>query len=529
MLRRTLRTESERGIVIATVTSGWTRVRGLLGRMSMYRLVLAALGVLAAAALVLSFFELVVPGPLELLATLAVLLVACVGANALAQLLLRRPIRHESSIITAGILLFVLRPTLVPLELVWVGLAGIAAVASKYLIAWRGRHIFNPAALGAAVLTISGLGASAWWVGSPVLAGPVIVLGFLVLARTERLRVVVTFLVVAVGVSVLRLGVQSQAAGISFDAGQALSFALWSSPFLFLGAFMLSEPLTLPPRRWQQLTVAVVVGLLAGWPISVGPFTLGQERALLIGNLLAFVWAAHHAVRLRLTDARMITPTVRQLTFAARRPVRFAAGQYLELEVPHRRADARGTRREFSIVSAPSDGSNVQVAYRVTDGPGESSYKRALATAETGTDFAATGVWGDFLLPTNPGAPVLLVAAGIGVTPFVSQLREARARDFDRDAVVVYVASAASELAFRDDLEKAGVKVVVFTRDEPRDLPGNWVWARGVRLDAEGLRRVVPDLASRHAYISGPPTLIAELAPALEKARSLTTDAFAGY
>jgi hypothetical protein len=39
----------------------------------------------------------------------------------------------------------------------------------------------------------------------------------------------------------------------------------------------------------------------------------------------------------------------------------------------------------------------------------------------------------------------------------------------------------------------------------------------------------VPDLAARHAYISGPPGLIADLAPALEKARSITTDAFSGY
>jgi hypothetical protein len=33
----------------------------------------------------------------------------------------------------------------------------------------------------------------------------------------------------------------------------------------------------------------------------------------------------------------------------------------------------------------------------------------------------------------------------------------------------------------------------------------------------------------RHAYISGPPRLIADLAPALDKARSITTDAFSGY
>ena len=37
-----------------------------------------------------------------------------------------------------------------------------------------------------------------------------------------------------------------------------------------------------------------------------------------------------------------------------------------------------------------------------------------------------------------------------------------------------------------------------------RTCPRHWLWARGVRLDAEGLLRVVPDIAARHAYISGP-------------------------
>ncbi len=519
--------------MIAMVVGGWTRIRGYLGRLSMYRLVLMALGVLTVVALVLSFFELVVPAPLELLVTVAVLAAATVGVNALAQRILKLPIRHESSLITAAILVFILRPSLDPLQLLGIALAGAVAAASKYLIAWRGRHILNPAAVGATVLTISGLGASAWWVGSPVLAAPVLVLGLFVLVRTERLRIVATFFVIAVGVYVLRVAVQSQAAGFELDPGQTLSFALGSSPFLFLGAFMLSEPLTLPPRRWQQMTVAAVVGVLAGWPIPLGYFTLGQERALLIGNLLAFVWVAHHAVRLRLADARMITPSVRQLTFEARRPVRFVAGQYLELDVPHTRADARGTRREFSIVSAPSDAPTVRVAYRVKpgkgSGSGESTFKRALAVASPGAEYSATGVWGDFLMPSNPNAPVLLVAAGIGITPFISQVREDRARGVERNAVLIYVASEASELAFRDELEASGIEVIVFTRDQPRDLPRNWVWARGVRLDAEGLPRVVPDLSSRHAYVSGPPQLIAELAPALAEARSLTTDAFAGY
>ncbi|MBB6392432.1 flavodoxin reductase [Microbacterium thalassium] len=521
--------------MLSSLTAAWTRVFGVLGRVSMYRLVFLALLSLTVIAFALSLFDLVAPGPLELAVTAAVLAVVCVAVDVAAHRILHLNMHIESSIITASILLFVLRPSLDPLALVGIAIGAAVASLSKYVLAWRGRHIFNPAAVGATALTLLGavfpaLGGSSWWVGTPAMAGPVIVLGLAVLWRTEKVRVIAVFLVVAIGVGVLRTSAQYQAAGVEIGLTDILWPLLWSGPFLFLGAFMLSEPLTLPPRRWQQLTVAAVVGVLAGWPIPVGAISLGQERALLIGNLVAFAFALRTAVRLTLAERDELSPTVRRLTFRARRRFAFTPGQYLELDVPHRHPDARGTRREFSIASAPEDLPMVSVAFKESTSKAPlSSYKKALAQVTEGTALAVTGVWGDFLLPTRTGAPVLMVAAGIGVTPFVSQLRHARLAGEDRDIVLVYVASEPEELVYRDEIEASGVPVVVFTRTEPADLPPHWRWARGVRLDADGLLRVVPDIAARHAYISGPPGLIAELAPALERARSITTDAFSGY
>jgi ferredoxin-NADP reductase len=518
--------------VIAAFTAGRTRVRGLLGRVSMYRLVLLSLAGLAALSLVLSLFDLVGPGPVEILVTAVVLGLASAGTDLAAQSVLRMPRRFESSFITAAILLFVLRPTLEPAGLAGIVLAAVAASLSKYVLVWRGRHVFNPAAVGATVLTLvslaaPALGASSWWVGTPALAAPVLLVGVAVLWRTEKLRVVAGFWVIATAVAFVRTSAQYSAAGLEMAPLPLLGQVAFSSPFLFLGAFLLSEPLTMPPRRWQQYTVAAVVGVLAGWPIDLGSVTLGQERALLIGNLVAFLFTVRTAVRLTLEQRRDLTPTVRELTFRASRTFRFRPGQYLELDVPHSRPDARGTRREFSIASAPEDLPTVRVAFK--DGSG-SSYKRALAEVAPGSTLGMTGVWGDFLLPTNPASPVLLVAAGIGVTPFVSQLRHLAATGQDRDIVLVYVASDSRELAFRDDIVASGIPVVVATRDDPGDLPPRWTWVgRSVRLDADGLLRAVPDIAARHAYVSGPPALIADLAPALSRARSLTTDAFAGY
>lgn len=510
--------------MIATLTVVRQRVLAALGRLSMYRLTLFALLLLAVVAVLLSALGVLpVPTPFEITATLAVLVVAVVVTDTIAQQLLRVPRRIESSLITALIMLFVLQPGLNPDQLGGAALAGVIAAISKYLLVWRGRHVFNPAAVGATVITITGLGASGWWVGAPVLAIPVLLLGILVLWRTERIRIAALFFVVYVVVTMLRLGVQGAAAGLPADPFADLTLAALQSPALFLAAFMLSEPLTMPSRRWQQLLVAAVVGVLAGWPIGLGIISLGQERALLVGNLLAAVLVLRGGIRLSFVRRRSVTPTVQELTFRARRPFRFVAGQYLELQVPHRRPDARGTRREFSIASAPAELPFLRIAYREAT-PG-SSYKRALGSAQADDVLTATGVWGDFVLPARD-EPLLLVGAGIGVTPFVAQLG---ARGGRGDVVVVLVASSAEELAYAEELSATGARVIAVTPDDPSSLRSGVEWAGGGRLDPELLHGLVPDLHARRAFVSGPPTLIAGLAPALRGARSLTTDAFAGY
>nr|WP_156888104.1 FAD-dependent oxidoreductase [Microbacterium indicum] len=500
----------------------------------MYRVVLTALLALSAVSLILSFFGLVVPTALEILATLAVLVVVGVGVDVAIQRLRGGRPRVESMLITGLILLFVLRPSAELVGLAGVALAAAAAALSKHLLAWRGRHLFNPAAVGASVLTIvgslapsAGLPISAWWIGSPVLAAAVVIAGIAVLVRVGRIRLAVVFVVVAAAVYSVRTVVQLAQYDLAVDAVAIASSALLSSPFLFLAAFMLTEPLTLPPRRGQQYAVAVLTAILAGWSPLIGSVSLGQERALLIGNLLAFVLAVRSRPggRMRVGGRTAPTPTSHELVLVAERPFSFAPGQYLELEVPHARPDARGTRREFSIVSAPEDLPALRVAYR----RGSSSYKRALESAAAGDHLRVTGVWGDFTLPANePTRPLLWVAAGIGITPFVSQLRHLEATRRRRDIVLVYVVRSGEELAYRDLIERSGITVVVWSGERIDDLPAGWTSREG-RLTAGGLAEAVGDLPARHAYVSGPPALIAELAPELRAARSLTTDAFAGY
>lgn len=499
----------------------------------MYFLVLIALAILVASAFAASFFELISQVPAELAASLAVLTAASFLVDWTIRRALSVPWRFESTLITAGILFFVMRPTVEPVGLLGLAVAAGIAVASKYVVVWRGRHLFNPAAFGATALTIIGLwvpalGSSWWWIGTPVLAMPVAALGFLVAWRTEKLGVVVTFLLVAVTVAFLRVTMQSASAGLAAPGPELLWQLVSSGPYLFLGLFMLTEPVTMPPRRRQQLLVAVVVGVLSGWPLLLGSLSWGQEGALLIGNLVAFVLtlSLSRGIRMTVTSRESVGAETTVTTFHASEARRFGAGQYLELTVPHTSPDWRGTRREFSVVSAPADLPTVKIAYR-SQSP-LSSFKQALNEMPIGGVVRATGIWGDFVLPKDSSKPVAMVAGGIGITPFVSQLREDLATGTTRDVVLIYQVRTSEDALFVPDLMAAGIPVLLFCEDSPPELPENWQWG-GAEVSAEAVATLVTDLNRREVYVSGAPQLVTRLRKNLGQARRVRTDAFAGY
>ncbi|THJ66183.1 FAD-dependent oxidoreductase [Arthrobacter echini] len=496
----------------------------LLGRVSMYRLVLALLLALAAEALLLSVTGLLAYTPAEIAGSL----VASVGGTfigtRLMALILRLRPHGDSSLITGLILFLIMFPSDTTAGLGGVLAAGVAAGASKFLLAFRGRHIVNPAAMGAVVATLSGVGAAAWWVANPYLL-PVVALGaFLILYRMRKMSMGAVFLVVALGLLVTKLVLGGLA------LGDGLQLVVTSYPVLFLLGFMLTEPLTLPPLRWQQWLYAGLVAALFALQLSIGPVFLGPEFALVIGNVVAFLLGQRRGVRLIFSGSRQLTPTSTELVFDTARPVRFRAGQYMELDLPHQGTDSRGSRRVFSITSAPQRTDAVSFALRTSESG--SSLKKALLSLPGSARITGTVVGGDFLLPRDAAAPLLLVAGGIGVTPFISQLRDVAARGEERDVVLVYVVRDDQDVAFRDELQELGTRVVLFSPGgfDASTLPPGWTRA-GAEPTAELLLAAVPDLTERTVLVSGSPHFIREVRAQLRVAgvSRVRTDAFLGY
>jgi ferredoxin-NADP reductase len=505
------------------------RLDTLLGKVTMYRLILLVLASLAVYSLLLNALGWLTFGIPEMLVHLGLCLGLTYASNrALAALFHVRP-HSESSLITGLLLYFLFWPTLVPTDVAGVALACVLATASKYALAWRGRHIFNPAAAGAFVAGLTGLNIATWWAATPPMLWLLVPGVLLVLYRTRKFPMAAVFTVLAtsiVATELLRTGM---------SPGMALWQPLAQRPLLFFVGFMLTEPLTLPPRRWQQLGLAAVVGVLFAVPYNFGFVANSPELALLVGNLLAFLAGQRGGLKLHFTGSRALTPSTTEFAFKPSRAVRFVPGQYMELDLPHAKSDGKGRRRVFSLTSAPGSG---MVKFGVRTAEPLSAAKKVLLALQPGDQVRATSVGGDFVLPRDRSRPVLLIAAGIGITPYLAQLASGAAQD--RDIVLLLLARNAEEIAYAEELRTSGARIVVRLADgslapsfASEAIAGGSGGSPvpGTKLDADSLKALVPDIAGRDVFISGSPASVASLRRAARKAgaRRVHVDSFAGY
>ena len=201
---------------------------------------------------------------------------------------------------------------------------GTAAVSllSKYLIRWRGGHVFNPSNFGL-VLCFLVLGRTRvepldfWWgpVSSWLVLAFVVIVsgGLLILSRLKLLRIAVGFwLSFAAGIAVLAASGHEMTARWHLGpvSGPYFWWALLTSPevlvFLF---FMLTDPKTTPGGQRERVVYAVSVGLLAALMIAPTHTEWATKVALLAS--LTVVCAVRPLLqlvpreRLRLTRPRI--------------------------------------------------------------------------------------------------------------------------------------------------------------------------------------------------------------------------------
>lgn len=212
-------------------------------------------------------------------------------------------------------------------------------------------------------------------------------------------------------------------------------------------------------------------------------------------------------------------PTAKDITtfwFKPEKSMRYTAGQFIELRIPHEDKDSRGDKRWFTLSSSPTDDLvSITTKFAPKDG---SSFKSALKALEPGADLIMASPMGDFILPKDKAIPLVFVAGGIGCTPFHSMIKYMNSTDEERDITLLYAARSKEELAFTDEFSRLGDRFIPVIGD---------------RLTAEKVIELGKVSDSNYVYLSGPEPMVEALENDMKKAgvnkKHIQADFFPGY
>ena len=201
------------------------------------------------------------------------------------------------------------------------------------------------------------------------------------------------------------------------------------------------------------------------------------------------------------------------------------------ITTPRIRSAGVGRARTFSIVSAPHQNELV-IATRMRD----TAFKRVLKGMAAGGRVNLRGPAGMFTLDPADSRPAVFLAGGIGVTPFMSMLRDAAHSKLQRDLWLFYSNRRPEDAAFLDELaavSKGSPRChFVGTMVEMGKSSRSWDGERGF-LDRAMLERHLSDLAANVYYVAGPPGLVGAMQKMLISAGvaegAIHTDEFFGY
>jgi ferredoxin-NADP reductase len=186
---------------------------------------------------------------------------------------------------------------------------------------------------------------------------------------------------------------------------------------------------------------------------------------------------------------------------------------------PHPSEDDRGEERWFTI-SAPPYEKNITLTTRFTDEKG-SSFKKALKNLKAGDTIEADGPKGKFVIE-DFDKKYILVAGGIGITPYYSMLMQFNHEGRMPDIELLY-ANRDENLVFLDKLESLAAK-------HPNLSIKKFVGDRHV--GADDLKSYADD-QSNIIYLSGPEPMVETFEEQLQDMgvpeNRLKSDFFSGY
>lgn len=218
--------------------------------------------------------------------------------------------------------------------------------------------------------------------------------------------------------------------------------------------------------------------------------------------------------------------------FARPADFQFRAGQSIDMTLLNPpETDAEGNIRTFTLAGPPFE-SDLMIATRMR----ETAFKRVLRKAAMGLEVKIEGPSGSFTLHRNADKPAVFLAAGIGITPFWSIIRQATYEKAPQQLYLFYSNRRPEDAPFLEQLYDTTKQNPNFhltaTMTEMDKSHQEWKGETGF-INKEMLAKHLPTLQGPIYYIAGPPGMVAAMRRMLTEAAvdedDIRTEEFSGY
>ena len=477
-----------------------------LNKITMYRIVLYSLIVLIGYSIILSILGVLHYLPFAIVFSCLFILSISLATNKLLAFFYKAPTNAESVYITALILALIISPITSESTaefFIFATSASILAMATKYLFAINKKHIFNPVAISVVLTGLFLSHSASWWIATLWMMRMVIISGLLITRKTQRFDLVLSFIFSSVLVIFFRYLVSSSSVAFLYS----LSKAFISSPILFFAFFMLTEPLTTPPKKGLRVIYGGIVGVLFSPIMHIGTLYSTPELALVIGNVFSYFVSPKEKLMLSLNKISEIARDTYEFSFKTKKRFRFVPGQYMEFTLKDDLSDSRGNRRYFTLASSPTeDDISIGVKYYQN----ASSFKNKLAKISGADVVVASQRSGEFVMPKDVNKKLVFIAGGIGITPFRSMIKFLLDTKQKRDIVLFYSNKTKEDIAYKEIFDMAnkelGIKTV-YALTNIGQVENGFDTVNGF-IDKKLIVQNVPDYKERMYYISGPHSMV---------------------
>jgi ferredoxin-NADP reductase len=226
------------------------------------------------------------------------------------------------------------------------------------------------------------------------------------------------------------------------------------------------------------------------------------------------------------TDVIQRTYNVKSIRFSRPASFDYRPGQFMFISVKSGQGEL--LKKPFTISSSPTERDIIEFTKKLSDHP----FSRALSVLEVGDWVAIDGPYGDFTFE-GEFERIGMLSGGIGITPLRSICRYCLDTNLKTKIRLLYGNRTEEDIVFRkefEEMQKLSMNLkVVFAVDEASKAWNGYVG----RIDAEMVKKEIPDYLETVFYTCGPPAMVEAMERLLNDLglheEQIKTENFPGY